>query len=49
VPHIQSFYNGKLIATNVPEAGTEMLLLTKSKRSKYHRFRINLLGDFVVL
>ena len=49
VPSISSFYNGKLIATNVPKAGTEMLLLTKSKRSKYHRFRINLLGEFVVL
>ena len=49
VPSISSLYNGKLIATNVPKAGTEMLLLTKSKRSKYHRFRINLLGEFVVL
>jgi hypothetical protein len=49
VPNISSLYNGKLIATNVPKAGTEMLLLTKSKRSKYHRFRINLLGEFVVL
>jgi hypothetical protein len=49
VPSISSFYNGKLIATNVPKAGTEMLLLTKSKWSKYHRFRINLLGEFVVL
>ena len=49
VPNISSLYNGKLIATNVPKAGTEMLLLTKSKRSKYLRFRINLLGEFVVL
>ncbi len=49
VPRISSLYKGKLIATNVPKAGTEMLLLTKSKRSKYHRFRINLLGEFVVL
>lgn len=49
VPSISSFYKGKLIATNVPKAGTEMLLLTKSKWSKYHRFRINLLGEFVVL
>ena len=30
VPSISSFYNGKLIATNVPKAGTEMLLLTLS-------------------
>ena len=49
VPSISSFYKGKLIATNVPKAGTEMLLLTKSKRSKYHRFRINLFGEVVVL
>jgi|TARA_B110000046_G_C13017845_1_gene409658 hypothetical protein len=49
VSNITSLYDGKLIATNVPEAGTEMLLLTKAKRSKYHRFRINLSGDFVVL
>ena len=49
VPNIASFYKGKLIATNVPKAGTEMLLLTKFNRSKYHRFRINLFGEFVVL
>jgi hypothetical protein len=49
VTSIASLYKGKLIATNVPKAGTEMLLLTKSKRSKYHRFRINLFGEVVVL
>ena len=49
VPNISTLYNGKLIATNVPRAGSEMLLLTKNKRNKYHRFGINLLGDFVKL
>ena len=49
VPNISTLYNGKLIATNVPRAGSEMLLLTKNKRNKYHRFGINLLGDLVKL
>ncbi|MAJ50058.1 MAG: hypothetical protein CMB82_00365 [Flammeovirgaceae bacterium] len=49
VPNISTFYSGKLIATNVPRAGSEMLLLTKYKRSKYHRFSINLSGEFVML
>ena len=49
VPNISTLYKGKLIATNVPRAGSEMLLLTKNKRQKYHRFSINLSGDFVKL
>jgi hypothetical protein len=43
---ITAFYDGKLIATNVENPGTEMLLLTKRKR-KYIRHRIGIDGDIV--
>ncbi len=45
VSAIQQSYDGKLIATNVTKAGTEMLLLIKEKKSKYSRFKIGLNGE----
>jgi hypothetical protein len=45
IPHIESRYDGKLIATNLQYFGTEMLLLTRKKRKGYNRFVIDLDGN----
>lgn len=42
-PNIEERFRGKLIASNVHEAGSEMLLLVRKKK-KYLRFRIDLNG-----
>lgn len=43
-PNIEERYKGKLIATNVHEAGSELLLLVRKKK-KYSRFKIDLEGN----
>ena len=44
LPNIEERFKGKLIATNVHEAGSEMLLLVRKKK-KYSRYKIDMKGN----
>lgn len=41
---IQQFYNGKVVAVDLAEAATEMLLLVRKDKNKFRRFKVMLDG-----
>jgi hypothetical protein len=44
VETIKTFYNGKVIATDLQNAATEMLLLVRHEKKRYKRFKRDLYG-----
>jgi len=44
VPTISELYNGKIFAVDLRKPATEMLLLVRSRKNKYKRFKVKLNG-----